>query len=128
MTLEITPVYLGILTLLMLVLGARVSMLRQKHRVSMGTGEHPDLQRAVRAFGNLTEWLPLIVMALIACEWIGAPPIFLHVVGIALVIGRVLHPFGLRADRATSARTVAVLLTWLSSLATGGYLVYTTIV
>jgi uncharacterized membrane protein YecN with MAPEG domain len=128
MALEITPVYLGILTLMMLVLGARVSLLRQKHRVSMGTDDRPELQRAVRAFGNFTEWLPMILVALMACEWIGAPQILLHVIGIALVAGRILHPFGLHADRTTTARTVAVLLTWLSSLATGGYLVYATIV
>jgi len=124
MTLEITPIYVGILTLMMLILGARVSLLRQKHRLSMGAGEHPDLQRAVRTFGNFTEWLPLILVALVLCELVGAPAGLLHAVGIALVIGRVLHLLGLYPDRTTAARTIGVLLTWLCALVSGGYLVY----
>lgn len=128
MTLEITPVYLGILTLLMLVYGIRVSLLRQKHKVSIGTGDYPDLQRAVRAFGNFTEWVPLIVIALGACEGAGAPDLLIHVVGIALIVGRLAHMMGLFPDRTTTARMIAVLLTWACALVTGGYLIYAAIV
>ncbi|NQV79549.1 MAG: MAPEG family protein [Alphaproteobacteria bacterium] len=124
---QITATYIGILTLFMLVLGARVSVLRRKHRVSMGTGDHPDLQRAVRAFGNFAEWVPMIVVALVACEVAGAPAFLIHLVGIAVILGRLAHVVGLRADRATMPRTIGVLLTWLSALVAGGYLIFAAI-
>lgn len=108
----------------MLVIGARVSVLRRKHRVSMGAGSQPDLQHAIRTFGNFTEWLPMIVIALVVSEMVGAPALLIHLVGIALIVSRVAHVLGLNAERATTARTAGVLLTWASAAATGGYLVY----
>jgi uncharacterized membrane protein YecN with MAPEG domain len=108
----------------MLVLGARVSILRRKHGVSMGSGDQPDLARALRVFGNFTEWVPMIIIGLVLCELVGAPALLLHLIGIAVILSRLLHVAGLRTDRATAARSLGVLLIWASALTTGGYLVY----
>lgn len=124
MALETTSIYIGILTLLALLYGARVSILRVRHQRSMGTGDHPDLSRAVRAFGNFAEWIPLVLLALAACEVNGAPDLLIHVVGVALVVSRILHPLGLYPDRTTLARTVGVLITWASAAVTGAFLIY----
>ena len=53
MEVRASPIYIGILTLLMIMLGMRVSMLRNKFKVSLVTGDRPELQRAVRVFGNM---------------------------------------------------------------------------
>ena len=127
MAIETSAIYAGILMLLMLVLGARVSILRRKHRVSMGSGDQPDLAKALRVFGNFTEWVPMIVVGLVLCELVGAPTVLLHLIGIAVILGRFCHVAGLRADRATTIRSLGVLLTWASALTTGGYLVYASI-
>ncbi len=128
MAIETSAIYVGVLTLLMLVLGARVSLLRQKYRVSMGSGEQPVLTRALRVFGNFTEWVPLILLGLVLCELVGAPALLIHLVGIGLIVGRLSHVAGLYPDRTTAARMIGVLLTWASALTTGGYLVFASVV
>lgn len=128
MAIETSAIYAGILMLLMLVLGARVSILRRKHRVSMGSGDQPDLAKALRVFGNFTEWVPMIIVGLALCELVGAPAVLLHLIGIALIVSRVAHVIGLRPERATTTRTTAVLLTWACAAATGGYLVYAAVI
>lgn len=128
MAIENAVIYVGLLTLFMLVLGARVSLLRQKYQVSMGSGDQPELTRALRVFGNFTEWVPMILLGLVLCEFMGAPPLLIHLVGIAVILGRLGHLIGLHQDRTTSARGIGVLLTWLSALTTGGYLVYASVV
>ena len=121
---QISAMYAGFLLLTMLVLGARVSILRVKYGVSMGSGDQPDLGRAVRVFGNFTEWVPMIIIGLVLCELVGAPALLLHLIGIAVILSRLLHVAGLRADRTTAARSLGATLIIASALTTGGYLVY----
>ena len=125
---QISAMYAGLLLLTMLVLGARVSILRVKYGVAMGSGDQPDLGRAVRVFGNFTEWVPMIIIGLVLCELVGAPTLLLHLTGIAVILSRLLHIAGLRADRATAARSLGATLIMASALTTGGYLVYASIV
>ena len=125
---EISAIYAGFLLLTMMVLGARVSILRRKHVVSMGSGDQPDLARALRVFGNFTEWVPMIIIGLVLCELVGAPALLLHLIGIAVILSRLLHVAGLRADRTTAARSLGATLIIASALTTGGYLVYASIV
>jgi uncharacterized membrane protein YecN with MAPEG domain len=93
----------------------------------MGSADHADLQRAIRVFGNFTEWAPMLAAALVLCEIVGAPSIFIHVVGIVLVVARILHPIGLRPDRTTAARGAGAGLTLLCALCMGVYLVYASV-
>lgn len=125
---QISATYAGLLLLTMLGLGARVSILRVKHGVSMGSGDQPDLARALRVFGNFTEWVPMIIIGLVLSELVGAPALLLHLIGIAVILSRLLHVAGLRADRATAARSLGALLIMASGLTTGGYLVYASVV
>ena len=125
---QISAMYAGLLLLTMLVLGARISILRVKYGVAMGSGDQPDLGRAVRLFGNFTEWVPIVIVGLVLCELVGAPALMLHLVGIAVILSRLLHIAGLRADRTTVARSLAATLIMVSALTTGAFLVYASVV
>lgn len=127
MEIHTSPIYIGILTLMMMVFGVRVSALRNKFKVSLGTGDQPELQRAVRVFGNMAEWIPMILITLVVSEMLGAPQWLIHVVGIALIVGRLATLPGIRPDQTNAARAVAAMLTLLSALVTGGYLVYVSV-
>ena len=127
MEIHTSPIYIGILTLMMVVLGVRVSVLRVKFKVSLGTGDQPELQRAVRVFGNMTEWIPMILIALVVSEMLGAPQWLVHAVGIALIVGRLATLPGFHPDRTNAARAISSLLTLLSALVTGGYLIYASV-
>ena len=95
MTAPVTGLYAGLLVLLLLVLGMRVTLLRNKLRVGSGHGNDPQLARAIRVHGNAFEWiLPMLVVLLVA-ELDGANRTFLHVCGVAFIAARIAHAVGM---------------------------------
>ena len=91
----ISSLYLAAAALLVVALLLRVAQLRHRLRVGMGDGGHGQLQRAIRVHANAVETLPLALLMLLAAEWLGAAPWLLHVAGLSLLLGRVLHAIGL---------------------------------
>jgi uncharacterized membrane protein YecN with MAPEG domain len=113
----ITPLYAGLLGLLLIVLAYNVSRYRVGRKIAFGDGGHPGLQRAIRAHGNLAENAPMGLILLTAVEVQGYSAIVIHALGILLVAGRTLHGFGLARNAGTSVgRAGGILLTWLMIL------------
>lgn len=110
---SIAALYAGLVGLLLLILAARISGLRRKLKVGLGDGGDPLLQRAIRAHGNAVEWaIPAILLLLIA-DLTRAPALFLHLSGLAIVVGRVLHAVGLSLAGGYSAgRLYGSVLSW----------------
>lgn len=92
---NITALYLGLNGLIFAALSINVVRLRRKLSVSLGDGGHPELNRAIRAFGNLSEYLPVFILMLGSLELKDAPAFFLHSFGILFTIARILHPLAL---------------------------------
>jgi hypothetical protein len=115
MHLSIVLFYAGLLALLLLVLSGQVVRLRLRHRVGLGAGSVPELERAIRAHANFCEYVPLALLLLAGLSLAGAAPGWaLHALGLSLLIGRVLHAFGLaRSAGASRARQAGTVLTWL---------------
>jgi hypothetical protein len=95
MQVPVTALYGAICALLTLGLGLNISRLRGKYNVFRGDGGHAELASAVRAHGNATEHVPLLVVLLLAAELSGGSSTMLHVFGGALVVSRLLHAVGL---------------------------------
>ncbi len=114
MTAPITGLYAGLLVLLVVVLGVRVTLLRSKLRVGSGHGNDPLLARAIRVHGNALEWvLPMLVVLLVA-ELDGANRIFLHVCGVSFLAARIAHAVGLsRTSKDSRGRFWGMAGTWL---------------
>jgi uncharacterized membrane protein YecN with MAPEG domain len=113
----ITPLYAGLLGLLLIVLAYNVSRYRVGRKIAFGDGGHPGLQRAIRAHANLTENAPMGLILLAAVEVEGYGATVVHELGIMLVTGRALHAFGLARNAGSSfGRAVGILLTWLMIL------------
>jgi uncharacterized membrane protein YecN with MAPEG domain len=101
--------------ILLLVLSVLVVRLRQKHRVALGDGDIPELNRAIRAFGNATEYIPAGLAAIIMLAFVKAPPLPVHIVGVLLLSGRLTHAIVISNNGgATIARATGVSLTWLA--------------
>ncbi len=116
MAFTISLFYTGLLGLILIALSLRVVSLRRKHQVGIGAGGNQTLELAVRAHGNFCEYVPLGVVLLLALEASAAlPATILHVLGVALVVGRLLHGFfGLnRSAGSSQGRIIGTLLTWL---------------
>ncbi len=98
MNLEITSVYVVPLAVLMIVLWMSVTKTRAAMGVSIGNNGDTVLHEKIRRHGNFIEWVSVVILMMMIAEIRGANGTALHVAGILLVIGRAVHPFGLRHD------------------------------
>ncbi|MGF7159700.1 hypothetical protein FHS85_001319 [Rhodoligotrophos appendicifer] len=112
-----SPLYAGVLTLLFLILSARVMQMRGRAKVMFGSAGDPDFERVIRAHGNFVEYAPLGILLLLILEVIGAPNILVNVFGVLLLIGRFAHAAGLAGSRHIIAlRGAGMLFTLLALL------------
>lgn len=115
----------GLCIILLLVLALLVTRQRRKHHVEIGDGGVPDLNQAIRAFGNATEYVPAAIAGLGLLALVGAPPLLIHPIGLILFVGRVLHAFGLsRSSGLTFGRAAGVLATWVAYVAIAAALLF----
>jgi uncharacterized membrane protein YecN with MAPEG domain len=124
----VTPLYAGLIGLLVVALAVNVSRYRWSLKISSGDGDHPALKRAIRAHANLTENAPLALVLLLAVEIQGFTATAVHVLGAMLVIGRMLHAFGLsRHEGPSVGRVAGILLTWMMILLASVLAIYSVI-
>ncbi|MEM5503163.1 MAPEG family protein, partial [Ahrensia kielensis] len=96
----VTPLYALPVAAIYLALWMRVSAMRAATGVSFGDGGNAALLQRIRQHGNCAEWMSFVLILMMLAEGLGAPAIWLHVSGVLLLIGRIAHPFGLKADTA----------------------------
>lgn len=115
----------GLHVVLLLVLSLLVVRQRQKHKVALGDEGVPELAQAIRAFGNASEYVPAGLVGLAVLVLAGAPPLAIHVLGVVLFAGRVIHAVGLSLSGGTSiARALGIVLTWLAYVMLGVALLF----
>jgi uncharacterized membrane protein YecN with MAPEG domain len=115
MPISITAFYAGILGLIIVALGINVTMHRVKLSVPLGDGGKPQMLRMIRLHGNAAEYVPLAILLMLIYEINGGWPTALHIIGIALVVGRLLQTWGMwGTDMPGFGRGTGQSLTWLS--------------
>lgn len=111
---RITGLYAALLALLVVGLSIRVMLLRRRTRIGLGDGGDRAIACAVRAHGNITEYVPLALILLLVLELNQTLPLLLHGFGIVLIVARILHALGLSKTPGYSAgRAVGAGLTLL---------------
>jgi len=112
MPLTITPLYVALAAIILLVLTVRVIRLRRRLAIGLGTGGDAELEKAIRGHGNFTEYAPIGLIVLASAELSGAAGTWVHAIGILLIGGRLLHAWGLSQSRGKSfGRSSGVALT-----------------
>lgn len=91
---SVTALYASLLALLFVILSVRVIGQRRGAKVSLGDGGNAALLRRMRVHGNFAEYVPLSLILMALSESIAAPIWLLHMAGIALFGGRLLHAYG----------------------------------
>jgi uncharacterized membrane protein YecN with MAPEG domain len=120
--------WVGLCLVLLLVLSVLVVRQRRKHQVVLGDADIPELARAVRAFGNATEYVPAGLVAIAVLALVGAPPMEVHAVGLTLFVGRLAHAVGLsRSGGSSILRSGGVIATWLAYIFGGVALIFNAI-
>lgn len=89
--LPITSLYAGLLALLFIALSWRVITSRRTNKVSLGDGENKDLRQRSRMHANFAEYAPMGLILLACVELQNAPALAVHLLGLMLLTGRVLH-------------------------------------
>ena len=112
---HITLIYAGLLGLLFLLLSFWVVKRRAQFKVMIGEGEAPGMRSANRAHGNFAEYVPLTLLLMALCELAGVGAFWLHVGGLCLLVGRILHAIGIQIPKAPNMpRLFGTLLFWLA--------------
>ena len=111
----VTALYGSILGLMIVALGINVTMHRVKLRVALGDGGNPVMLRMMRIHANAIEYLPIAVLLMLVYELNAGMRILLHVVGIALVVGRIIQTAAMWSTPVAGAgRGIGQSLTWLA--------------
>ena len=108
----ITALYAGILGLIYVFLSFFVIKGRFQHRVSLGDGQNDDLVRRIRLHSNFIEYVPLALFLIFLIEYNQLSDWVIHGLGGMLLLGRILHPFGMLFKNGVSFyRTGGMIMT-----------------
>ncbi len=124
-----------VLAALFIMLSVRVMVLRTKMSISLGSldpvsfsvgDEHKasPLFVATRSHANFSEYVPLSLLMLGLIEYDGSPQLVVMMMAALLVLGRVLHPFGMNQTAPNVFRAGGITLNLLMlslAISYGGY-------
>jgi uncharacterized membrane protein YecN with MAPEG domain len=116
--LPIIGLYVSLLAGWLFYLGLRVANMRKAHQIGMGDKENRILAVAIRVHGNAIENVPISLLLLLMCSLSGASVYFLHAVGVALLLSRISHAYGMTISggRYSIFRLLGILVNWLLML------------
>jgi len=103
----ITTLYAIPLAILSFILWMSVTKTRAATQVSIGSGGDTALHERIRRHGNFAESVPLVLILMGLAETGGAGALWLHMAGALLLLGRLLHPLGLKADNSAHPLRIA---------------------
>jgi uncharacterized membrane protein YecN with MAPEG domain len=95
----ITAFYAALLSLLMCKLAFNVIKARRKNKIIYGDGDVKELQITRTAHSNAVDYIPVSLILLFILEYNGCNIWLIHVAGVALIIGRLIHCEGILSER-----------------------------
>jgi uncharacterized membrane protein YecN with MAPEG domain len=114
--------YCGLLIIMNVVLQALVIRLRRSKLIGLGDGQDKQMARAIRAHGNFAENAPFGIGALTLLALTGSGTLVLHGLGLMLLIGRILHAWGISQTGGSSVGRVGGMVLTLTALGLAGLL------
>lgn len=118
--LPVTSLYAGLLALLLVTLSVKTILMRRKTGTSVGDNGNADMLKAIRVQGNFAEYTPFALILLALSELQGAPGWAVHVLGLMLLAGRLLHVWGFGSTpQIIPARQAGMVLTFLMIITAG---------
>lgn len=102
----------GLCGLLFFWLSLRVVQVRRSAQIGMGDGGNAGLLGRMRAQANFAEYVPLLLILMALCENAGANRLVVHFAGVALIVIRVLHAWGMALPVPNWQRIAGTAGTW----------------
>ncbi|MBU1383487.1 MAG: MAPEG family protein [Alphaproteobacteria bacterium] len=111
-SLQAAALWSGLSILLLVFLSFRTIFTRRRLAVSFGDGGHAELTAASRAFGNAAEYIPPCLVILVLLALLRFQPVWVHLIGGGMLLGRILHAWGLsRPKQPSFGRMAGMILT-----------------
>lgn len=115
--LAITPIYAALIAILYVALSVKVILQRRSDKISVGDGGSKLMIKAIRTHSNCAEYAPISLLLIAMVELQGAAGILVHLLGLMLLAGRLLHAYGFgRTPQIVILRQAGMSLTFLAIL------------
>ena len=121
MILPITLTIAGAAAILHVWLSLRVSRLRRPLKIGVGDGGNEVLLRRVRAHGNFSENVPIMLVLLGFIELATGGNLWLWGAAILFVLARIAHAFGMDRPGANPLRVGGIAISWTVLIGLGVY-------
>ena len=125
-SLQAIALWAGLNLGLTLLLALNVTRHRMKEGISTGRGNSQSLERAVRAHGNNTEYVPGALLGILILVALGYSPLIINLLGASLLVARFCHAHGIQQLEVAlpKTRVLGNVLTWALYLIIVCLLVY----
>lgn len=108
----ITTLYASLLAILYLCLTVYVIQGRWKYHIGLGDGGNPAMLQRIRMHANCAEFVPFGLLLLFLVDYSHFSAVIVHILGIMLLVGRILHAQGIHQNPVLSfGRSAGVVLT-----------------
>lgn len=115
--LAITPIYAALIAILYVALSVKVILQRRSDKISVGDGGSKLMIKAIRTHSNCAEYAPIALLLIAMVELQGAGGLLVHILGLMLLAGRLLHAYGFgRTPQIVILRQAGMGLTFLAIL------------
>ena len=113
---EITVIYLPVFGIVFAILSVRTLLLRRSLRTAIGDGKSIRLQRAVRVHANFAEYVPIALLLILVLEQKTDYRIVIHILCLALLLGRCIHAYGVSQTKENFLFRVAGMALTLTAI------------
>jgi uncharacterized membrane protein YecN with MAPEG domain len=117
----ITSIFASLLALMYVVLSVRVIGARRRAQVALGDGGDPHLLRCQRVHANFSEYVPLTLILMLVAEHQGAWSGAVLLIGGLLLVGRIIHAYGVSQSPEKLWQRVSGMVLTFSALALGAF-------
>ena len=121
----ITSLYAALLALIFVFLSLSTIKTRRELKIPLGDGNNPKLTKLIRAHSNFAEYVPFALILIYMAETQGANKLFIHLLGITLLIGRSIHAYGIsQLNENYKFRVSGMTMTFITIITSAIYLVF----
>lgn len=118
---SVTLTFAAALALFNVWLAIRCSRVRITGKVLVGDGGNPLLETRMRAHANFVEYTPFVLILLGLLEYGAASRTGLFAAGVAYVLARIAHAFGMDRRQNNALRGGGALVTWVVLVGLAGW-------
>jgi uncharacterized membrane protein YecN with MAPEG domain len=122
---HILPLYAAILGLLFFYLSVRTIRLRRKLKIGIGANDNQEMLRGMRVHSNFAEYAPFTLFLIYLVEIQGGASLFVHALGLCLLIGRTIHAYGVSQIKEKFLyRVTGMTMTFVAMLSSSVFLIH----